>query len=84
MVHILGALGSISGPHCWVNKWSTSFRSIKNVVSEDCCEPSFQKGVQSFRRFLVFWSKSRFSKKGVAKIAFFVFFVLVLVGGCYY
>ena len=36
----------------------------KIVVSEDCCEPSFQRGVQSFRRFLVFWSKTGFSKGG--------------------
>ena len=35
MVHILRVLGSIGGPHCKVNKWSTSFRSIEIGVSED-------------------------------------------------
>ena len=55
MVHIWGVLG----PHCRVNKWSTSFRSIKIGVTEDFLEPSFQRGVQSFRCFLVFWSENR-------------------------
>ena len=80
MVHILGVLGSISGPHCRANKWSMSFRPIKIVVSEDFCEPSFQRMVQSFRRFLVFWSKNRFFRKGVAKFAFAIF----CSGGCWW
>ena len=70
MVHIWGALGSIGGPHYRVNKWSTSFRSIKIVISEDFSETSFQRGVQSFRCFLVLWSKNRLFKKGVANYAF--------------
>ena len=63
MVDILGVLGSISGPHCRVNKWSTSFRSLKIVVSDDFSEPSFQRCVQSFRCFLVFWSEKGFSNR---------------------
>ena len=49
------------------------------MVSEDFCEPSFQRGVQSFRRFLVFWSKNRFLKKGMVAIPFFNF----CAGGCW-
>ena len=46
----------------------------KIVVSEDFSEPIFQRGVQSFRRFLVFLvQKQVFFKKGRAKIAFFIF-----------
>ena len=67
----LGVLGPISGPHCWVNQWSTSFRSIKTGVSEDSCEPSFQRGVQSYRHFLVLWSKSGLFKKGMVAICLF-------------
>ena len=54
------------------------------LVSDDFCESGFQRGVQSFRRFLVFWSKNRLFKKGMVAIPFFSFFVLVVVGGCYY
>ena len=69
MVHVWGVLGTISGPHCRVNKWSTSFRSIKIGVSEDLLEPSFQRGVQSFLCFLVFLVQKQAFKK-VAKIGF--------------
>ena len=78
MVHIWGVLGSISGPHCRVNKWSTSSRSIKIVASEDFSEPRFQRGVQSFRCFLVFWSKNRLSKREWQTLPFAIF----CSGGC--
>ena len=78
MVHISGVLGSISGPHCRVNKWSTSFRSIKIVVSEDFSEPSFQRGVQSFVAFWCFGPKTGFSKRGWQKLPFAIF----CSGGC--
>ena len=58
-----------------MNKWSTSFRAIKVVVSEDFSETSFQRGVQSFCRFVVFWSKNRFK---IAKFGFAFF----CSGGC--
>ena len=79
MVHISGVLGSISGPHCWVNMWSPSFRYIKIVVSEDFCEPSSQRGAKlsPLSGVLV---QNRFFKKGVAKIAFFIF----CYGGCWW
>ena len=48
----LGVLESICGPHCRVNKGSTSCRSIKIVVSEDFSEASFQRGCKVF---VVFW-----------------------------
>ena len=44
---------------------------MKIVVSEAFCEPGFQRGVQSYRSFLVLWSKNGFLKKGVANISFF-------------
>ena len=77
MVHIAG---SITGPHFGVNKWSTSEITIK-LASEDSCPQSFQRGVQSFRRFLVFWFKNRLFKKGMVAILIFLFFFVVVVGG---
>ena len=76
MVHILGVLGPISGPHCSGNKWSTSFRSIKIEVSEEFSEASFQRGVQSFRCLWCFGPKKGFAKSG--KNCLFTF----CSGGC--
>ena len=78
----IDAVGSISGPHLgvfMVNKWATvgsisgphHFGPIKIVVSEDCCEPSFHRGVQSFRRYLCFGPKNRLFKKGMVAIPLF-------------
>ena len=55
MVHILGVLGSISGPHCWVNKWSTSFRSIKTVFQRIVVNQNFKKGVAKIAFSIVFF-----------------------------
>ena len=78
-------VGSTIGPHLGfrVNNWATvgsitgphRFSLIKVVFLEDVCEPSFQRGVQMFRRFLVFWSKNRIIKKGMVAIPFFKVFV---------
>ena len=78
------AVGSISGQHLGlfrVNKWATAgsisgahhFPPIKQVISEDFCKSSFQRGVQSSRRLLVFWSKNRLLKKGMLAIPLFAF-----------
>ena len=57
MVHIVG---SISGPHHFARKI---------VVSDDFSEPSFQRGVQSFRFcFWCFGPKTGFSKKRWQKL----------------
>ena len=79
MVHILGGLGSISGPHCRVNKWSTSFRSGKIVVSDDFSKRCFQRGCRVF----VFVSgvlvqKQAFQKESWQNLPFAIF----CSGGC--
>ena len=48
MVHIWRVLGSISGPHCWVNKWSPSFHSMKTVVPRIVMNQAFRKGSRVF------------------------------------
>ena len=74
-VNIWATVGSITGPY--------HFYPIKIVVSEDFCEPSLQRGVQSFRRFLVFWSKNRLFRKRMVAIPFFNFlFWWLLVDVC--
>ena len=68
MVHIWGVLGSISGPHCRVNKWSTSFRSMKIGVSEDLLSQVF-RGVC---RVFIFCVGPKTGFKKVAKIGFLI------------
>ena len=58
--------------------------TIKVVVSEDFCCTSFQRGVQSFCFFLVFWLKNRFLNKAMVAIPFFPFFGCGVLGRCWY
>ena len=77
------AVGSISGPHLGrfrVNKWSTSFRSIKIVVSEDFSEQVFRGGCKVFVGFWRFGPKPVFSERVWQKFAFAV----VCSGGCWW
>ena len=77
MVHTWGVLGSINGPHCRVNKWSTSFRSIKIGVSEVLLSQFF-RGV--CRVFVFFFSGVLVQKQAFKKMwkIGFSFFVLML------
>ena len=61
------------GPHFRVNMRCTSETTIKIVVPEDVCKQCFQEGAQSVCRFLVFWFKTGFSRKGMVAIPFFNF-----------
>ena len=55
----------------------------KNSGFSGFVQTKFSGRVQSFRRFLVFWSKNRLAfKKGDGGHSLFFFFVLVVVGGC--
>ena len=80
MVHIWGVLRSTSGPHCGVGKWSTSFRPIKRVVSEDFCERSFQRGCEVIVAFWSFGPKTGFSKRGWQTLPFSISWS----GGCWW
>ena len=69
----LGVLESMAGPHVGLITGPHHFHSIEVVVSEDFLNHVFRDGVQTFRRFLVFWSKSRLLKKGMVATPFFIF-----------
>ena len=56
--------------------------SIKLVVSYDFCEPKFQRGYKCCCRFLVVWLINKLLSEGMVAIPFFIFFVLVIPGGC--
>ena len=51
------------------------------MISEDCCEASFQRGGAEFSSLSGVLVPNRFFKKGVAKIACFIFFCS---GGCWW
>ena len=80
MVHILGALESISGPHCRVNKWSPSFCSVKIKVSEDCSEPGFSQGSEFSLLSGVLVLNQGFQKRGGKELFLhFLFWWLLFV-----
>ena len=84
MLCIWGFSESISGPYFRANKVVRTISTINIVVSEDFCKLSFQEGIQSSHRFLVFWFKNRLFKRGRGDGSHFLFqfFVVVVIGGC--
>ena len=78
MVHILGVLGSISGPHCRVKKWSTSFCCIKIGVSEDFLNQVFRGVCRVFFFFLGVLVQKQASRKWQKLDFSFLFLCLLL------
>ena len=62
VINLFHLSGSKTGP--------PSETTIQGAVSEDFCGTSFQRGVHSFRCFLVFLVENRFLKKGMVAIPF--------------
>ena len=77
MVHIWGPSGSMSGSLCRVNKWSTSFESIKIGVSEDLLS-QVCRGVCRVFVFFCFGPKTGSKESGKNWVFQYLFWCLLL------